>query len=294
MTAAVMNRQTLSWRGLENAPRLIDALRPLSSSGSIPITWFIRVDRQLQQAYGSALYLLDRFASFWSEMLAAGHELAWHPHLYDGGSDIPVIAGPMAAASEIAVLGRELAAAGFHPSSFRNGEGWHSTETFNAVEDLGLCWDSTAIPGRLGPPGHPMVWSGVPNRPYFPSSTDIRVPGFRRRLLEVPMNTWMLQAPYDSAPRLRYINPAVHEALFESALQTLPLDCPGPHVWTLVLHPDEALTESPRDLLYSRSPETVFRNVQSFADALRSAGHTIRFATVSSAGQEWLELETLV
>src|SRR5437762_2298196 len=48
----------------------------------------------------------------------------------------------------------------FQPTSFRNGEGWHTPETYSAVERLGFYCDSTAIPGREGGAGHPMNWLG--------------------------------------------------------------------------------------------------------------------------------------
>ena len=299
VTAQAMNRRTLVWRGIETIRRLLDEMDGLRAEwGALPITWFVRADAQIRTAFGSALHLLDAFEPLWAETRASGHELAWHPHLYRApgkGIDGVLIADPQEAADEIAQLWSELAGSSFAAaSSFRNGEGWHYPETFGTVERLGFLWDSTAIPGRKGAGGHPMDWTGTSNRPYFPGE-DIRLPGPPRPLLEIPLNTWHIQAPYDPHPRLRYLNPAVHEPLFRNALTSLELNPPGdPQVWTLVLHPDEILHEAPPDLLYSRSARTLCRNLNAFATALREAGHTVEFVTVSQAGREWLGREEMI
>lgn len=298
VTAKEMNRRTLVWRGLASIPRLLDEMDGLSAAwGALPITWFVRADGQIREAFGSALHLLDEFEQLWAQTRASGHELGWHPHLYrtpGQGRDAVLIADPQEAADEIAQLWSELAGSSFAATSFRNGEGWHCSETFGVVERLAFRWDSTAIPGRKGANGHPMDWTGTPNRPYFPGE-DIRLPGRPRPLLEIPMTTWLIQAPYDPHPRLRYLNPAVHEGLFRKALASLELNAAGdPQVWTLVLHPDEILPEAPPDLLYGRSAATLCRNLNTFAAALRETGHTVEFVTVSQAGQEWLEREKMI
>jgi hypothetical protein len=293
VTAQTMNRRTLVWRGLETIQPLLDRVEGLRAEwGALPITWFIRADAQIREAFGSALHLLEAFEPLWAETRAAGHELGWHPHLYRAsgqGKEAVLIADPQEAADEIAKLWSELAGSSFAAASaFRNGEGWHYRETFRAVERLGFRWDSTAIPGRQGAAWHPMDWTGTPNRPYFPGE-DIRLPGRPRPLLEIPLNTWHVQAPYDPHPRLRYLDPAVHEVLFRKALETLELNAAGDlQVWTLVLHPDEILQEAPPDLLYGRSAETLCRNLDAFATALRRAGNTVEFVTISQAGREWL------
>jgi hypothetical protein len=290
-----MNRQTLVWCGLESIRSLLAEMDGLRAEwGALPITWFVRVDAQIREAFGSALHLLDAFAPLWAETRASGHELGWHPHLYrasgEGNDPLP-IADPHEAADEIERLWSELSGCSFAAASFRNGEGWHYPETFAAVERLGFRWDSTAIPGRKGAGMHPLDWTGTPNRPYFPGG-DIRLPGLPRRLLEIPLNTWNIEAPYDGQPRLRYLNAAVHEALFRKALASLDLNSSADlRVWTFVLHPDEILPEAPPDLLYSRSAGVLCRNLDAFASALREAGHTVEFVTISQAGREWLGRE---
>jgi hypothetical protein len=297
LAGKVVDRQTLSWRGLEQIDGLLDSLAPLHARwGPVPVTWFVRADGQLRDILGSSLYLLERFEPLWGKVCAAGHELGWHPHLYRQSrrnESAVLITDPGEAVEEITKLWDELSGSSFQPTSFRNGEGWHYACTMATVEALGFRWDSTAVPGRVGTAAHPMNWTGTPNHPYFPDKNDIRQPGDPRSLLEIPMNTWHLKTSYDSEPRLRYMNPAVHEELFTAALRRLRMDSyTGVQVWTFILHPGEVLGEAAPDQLYARSVATVCHNLDVFADVIRDTGHGVEFVTVSRAGAMWLQQES--
>ena len=293
LSGKTTNRETLQWEGLQQLQRLPDMLGDSETMGPVPVTWFIRADGQLESMLGSAARLLEQFGSFWSNVRKLGHELGWHPHLYrQRRSEDPavIITNPAEAADELERLWTQLRT-DFPAVAFRNGEGWHTPETYDVVERLGFRCDSTAIPGRKGANGHPMNWEGAPNQPYFPSQKDLCRTGSTRCLLEVPMNTWLVQAPFDSAPRVRYMNPAIHPHLFaealrnwENACNTLPGDlC----IWVMIFHPDEVLADQGADALYSRSPNDLCANLASLAQNLGRLGHHFQWTTLSEAAQRW-------
>ena len=136
-----------------------------------------------------------------------------------------------------------------------------------------------------------MNWDHAPNQPYFPASDDLCKGGAQRSMIELPMNTWLLQAPHDDAPRTRYMNPAVHPHLFANALKNwenactvLPADlC----VWVLIFHPDEVLASLGQDALYARSTQALCENLDAFAECLRKMGHDVEWVTVSDAAEHW-------
>jgi hypothetical protein len=295
LTAQSINRQSLRWDALDGIASLLEELHVLAApEGSVPITWFLRADGQLESVFGSALYLVERFAALWNEMRCEGHEFGWHPHLYrqpGPGSPFELITNPRQAADEILRLWPAVKIGCLPFSAFRNGEGWHDGLTLETIEGLGFWLDSTAIPGRIGPAGHPMNWATTPSGPYFPDRVDIRVPGGRRGVLEIPISTWHLQAPFDSSPKVRYINPAFHPELFHQGLQSVRSRFNGGdlRIWTLVVHPDEAFAGSPADQLYSRSPRAVRTNLELLASALREeSGAEVQFVTMTQAAREWL------
>jgi hypothetical protein len=292
LAGQAIDRSAQSWGGLEAAQLLPDHLancRELAQD-TVPMTWLVRADDQIADWLGSATAMLERYGTFWQEVRKADHELGWHPHLYVRGPAGYHIAEPAAACEQMERTWELLEGAGFRPALLRNGEGWHHASTFATAERLGLRIDSTAIPGRTGGADHPMDWTGAPNQPYYPSRMNLRCAGPPRAVLEMPMNTWMVRAPYDTTARLRYMNPAIHEHLFAESLEQW--DGAGPagptvRVWVLILHPEEARAGSPPDPLYARSPEALARNLARLANHIRARGHTAHFVTLSAAAALW-------
>lgn len=293
LSGKVTNRQALRWNGLEYLQRAVHDLDADSGGRGIPLTWFVRADGQLESILGTPLYLLEKYASFWSTVKASGHEIGWHPHLYLQPSPddaAALIKDPQAAQDELERLWSQMKVH-FHATAFRNGEGWHTAETYEAVERFGFRCDSTAIPGRSGTAEHPMNWNGAPNQPYFPDSKNLCEGGSSRPMLEVPMNTWLLQAPYERAPRVRYINPAVRRGLFAEALKNWENACKASaselSVWAMIFHPDEVLPSQNADLLYSHSVSELCVNLHSIVESLQRLEHKFEWTTVSDAAERW-------
>ncbi|HEY1679255.1 MAG TPA: hypothetical protein VGG04_16175 [Candidatus Sulfotelmatobacter sp.] len=292
LSGQVTNRRTLNWDGLERVQALPERLGKV---GSIPVTWFVRADGQLESILGDPAFLLAKYERFWNMVKAAGHELGWHPHLYrqaTGDAEAALIADPHQAREELERLWAGLKS-DFHPTAFRNGEGWHTVETYSAIESMGFLCDSTAIPGRSGPSGHPMDWHEAPNRPYFPADNNLRECGPERPMIEIPMNTWRLHAPYDASPKLRYMNPAVHPHLFAAALESWKKQCLASaakvFVWVMIFHPDEVMETAKEDGLYARSPRALIDNLFSMEEGVRSLGDACEWVTVSDAAERWRE-----
>lgn len=293
LSAHVPDRQSLQWKGLDNLSCLSEQMAAFRELQEIPITWFVRADGQLESVLGSATYLLETYSEFWIRAKEKGHEIGWHPHLYRQKTKKDaalLITEPTEAQDEIERLWEKIRGA-FHPGSFRHGEGWHTPRTYATVERLGFRCDSTVIPGRKGGAGHPMNWEGAPNQPYFPQSDDLCKAGAERSLLELPMNSWLLQAPYDRAPRVRYMNPAVHRHLFGSSMKgwektRTDASCDF-CVWVLIFHPDEVLAGRGADALYSCSIQEMCRNLVSIAECLQRLEHAYEWMTISQAAEQW-------
>ena len=287
------DRQALEWGGLDHLQRLPEQLQAHAELRAIPITWFIRADGQLESILGDAAFLLGRFDHFWAAVQRANHELAWHPHLYRHAKredTASIITDPKEVQDELERLWEELRQ-DFPAISFRNGEGWHTPSTYATVEKMGFQCDSTAIPGRRGVHAHPMDWARAPNRPYFPRFGDLCAEGPERRLLELPMNTWFVKAPYDNAPKLRYINPAVHPHLFREALQnwedTREITSNELSVSVMIFHPDEVFARAGEDYLYSRSLGSLLANLAALQEALQREEIDLEWVTVAKAAELW-------
>ncbi len=296
LSGRTINRSAMEWRGLEESFDLSQELVEHESAlcGRVALTWFVRADAQLRERFGSSSFLLETYDDAWKNESKRGNELAWHPHLYRQGEsaeDVRLISDASEASKEIGTIWEEMKDFGFSPAGFRNGEAWHSPETMNMVEKLGMSYDSSAIPGRRGSDNHPMNWIGSPNEPFFPDPADNRVSGKPRRLLELPMNTWRIKAPWDNEPRLRYMNPTVHPDLFREALKgwkgRIASSRKDLYVWTLIFHPDEIMETAEPDGLIAHSRAALFSNLLSLVEALGEIQHTWEFSTMGAADKRW-------
>lgn len=270
-------RDALSWNAVEMVPRIAELL----AARGLPATWFVRADNQLDEVYGSAAYLFERFDALWSELRAAGHAIAWHPHIYRRAGGTYVVETDGARCAE--QLRRVHAALPRPFTAVRVGEAFHSNESMRALDELGLRIDSTAIPGRKRDDGvRRFDWEPTPNEPYHPSRADYRVAGDDAlRILEVPMTSMTIEAPYDSAPLRRYINLAYRSdilaAAFARYLETL--DRERDHVIVTIVHPEEALPNA--NPLYGEGLAEIARNLDAVLAEIERHG-TIAATTMDA------------
>ena len=219
----------VTWKGIDEAPRLADTLRQYKDSAgeSAKLTWFLRCDGQLERLHSSRLWLVDEYANDWKRFVAAGDELAWHPHLAKrpGTEWVPekdedaIIDDLRTTASAI------QAHAWFHPFTVRLGWGVSSARILTELSQLGMIADSSAIPGR-----HELAlplkdWRGTPLRPYVPSVKDYRLPaspGARALpIVELPATTTLLKLPAEQQSKYRQLNLSYRPELLARPIREL-------------------------------------------------------------------------
>lgn len=293
LSAQVTDRNSSTFKSLEALYSLPDKLNE-SLGMAVPLTWFIRIDNQIRHLFGTHLYLLEHYAGFWEKVSAMGHELAWHPHLYeqDGSGNFHLHSSIDGALTEFAEVLQSIRKHKPDLRSFRNGEAWHHPELFKLVEAAGFQNDATVIAGRIVPDNPLKHWEHAPQHPYYPAHDDLTRPGTKRQLLELPISTWITKASYDSSHKRRYFNPAIHPAIFQKAIadnrkflleQIHPL-----RVWNFISHPDDIINhDNPNDLLYSRSADAYIQNLKAFVDMLKEEDKEVIFCTVDRAATLW-------
>ena len=275
--AAADERTSLTWTSIAWIP----ALKEVFDRFLARVTWFVRADNQLMDVYGTAAHLLLTHETLWSDVVGTGDELGWHPHIYGWSRQtacyVPEL-DPSSFVDKLNAAHSDLASHGYGFASVRIGEGYHCNATMQAVEELGLMVDSTAIPGRKRDDGSRVFdWAPTPNHPYHPSRADYRVAGTDyRELLEVPMTTAPIKVTYDPGPMYRYLNPSFHQRIFRAALDRHVSDGEalrtGEHVITVILHPEEVVPREREHPLYSFSLPEVQRNLRYLFTRLEELG----------------------
>ena len=197
--------ERLAWRGAtDGLPAVKEAVRGLTDSrGHGPVfTWFLRADQQVRELCGDYAWFVREHAPLLRSLQQGGDELAWHPHFWrraprNGGWTQELDD----AAWQVDMLRQAHAAiAAALPGplhSVRMGWGYHNERTVQALDDLGISVDLSAVPGfrtlthrRAAIQENLFDWSTTPRTPYRPSRVDYRRPARgaeqAARLLEVP------------------------------------------------------------------------------------------------------------
>ncbi len=160
--------------GIEHVlPRLIKVF----SRFGIKATFFVQEDHLCQVG--------SRFRGLWKSLEDDGHEIGYHAH--------GLIRSSPAERAEIITSGlRTMRSLGFDPVSFRAGRYYLSGSLIGVLEDNGIKYDSSVVPGLKEhfPDGAVRCdHLDAPRQPYFLSYEDHRREG-SSRILEVPINRY--------------------------------------------------------------------------------------------------------
>jgi hypothetical protein len=231
-----------AWRGFEGLAARMDDVRvelTRASGASANFSWFLRLDRQIQDAYGSARWTVDRYGDELRRFQSSGDELGVHAHCWrrthdgwcnDHGDPSWVSRCVSGALAEFE------GAFGHPPIAYRGGDRFIDPTVLEIVERAGVRVDLTLEPGAPATPslvaGEQATGEipGVPadvRRPYVPAGSDPFVAGAfdPDRILLVPLLAGMgfspAGSPYDSI--VLWLPPHAFRTLLEQRLQDAPL-----------------------------------------------------------------------
>ncbi len=197
-----------NWIGFESTVEFFNRVRPqLAEATGSPanFNWFLRMDPQIEQVYGRASWVVQRYRKLIEKLEQAGDELGLHTHAFrwnaeerrwviDHGDQEWVehcVRSSFTAYEE--ALGRRC-------RSFRFGDRWMNNETMQLLESLGTQFDLTIEPGirdteqvnskeRVTGPLPDYVLA--PKTPFRPSRKDFRRSGNGNslHLWSIPLST---------------------------------------------------------------------------------------------------------
>jgi hypothetical protein len=243
-------------------------------------TWFVRMDDQVAATHGRADYFFHAYSAEINALQRAGHEIGWHPHSYRRSgkqwvqnTDVPSVLQEL---RKHAPRARELGLV-----SVRMGWGFQSNEIMKFFSDVGFEVDSSAIPrARYSWEGSQKDWTGAPLIPYRPSQADYRKPGEPAwTLVELPISTAPMRAPYDQEAVDRYFNLAFHPAIFRPALDVWMAE--HSHLVT-VTHPYELLPGATPHGLLSFNAAAAEENLCAIEANAKRRGKIVRYITAST------------
>lgn len=230
--ARVVDRGNPSWDATAVLFRKMDELRDRFASvcgQPLQLTWFPRADAQVEIANGNAGWALEHFAAEWNAAQRRGDEIGLHVHpwRWDQAADTwfqDHADEDWVAACILTALGAYRQAFGRTPAAYRGGDRYLSNGVVGLLQAEGVRLDLTLerMPGvaRLAEAerGTGSIPDGmhVPQRAYWPSSSDFRAPD--------PDRTSGIAMLPLTAHENRTLTPWLSNTVFETALDDLLCD----------------------------------------------------------------------
>lgn len=278
-----------TWNGIEiGIPLILDAIKGFKDSdGSlIKPSWFIRADNQIADLFDSPASLFSIYSELFKSLAEKGHELAWHPHLsHKVNSEWIQDFNQEKIIAQLKESYEDILSNDFELKTARIGGNFFSSAIHKTLENLGIHYDSSAMPGRKRDDiDRKFNWECTMQLPYYPSIDDYRVPSMSNNsLLELPLSMIPIKTSYDKESYLRYVDLTFHHKIMRASLKNYISQ--QPYLIT-VSHPGVLTYKSsqkPHGLL-NYSIENFYKNIKYIVDYCMFINRPFYFVTMSDIG----------
>ncbi len=245
----------------------LDKLRAIAQN----FTWFVRADNEFESLFNNPFYLFDELKEFWSECLNKRDGLGWHPHIYN--QLIPEL-DDQKVCEYLKRYFPQLKEKFPMITATRMGWGFCTSKVIQTLNSLKIKVDSSGLPGSVKLPLKD--WSRTTNKPYNPSNEDYQVPG-NLEILELPITSFPLKAPYDAKPVPRYLNLSYDIAqilpLLKKAVSEL-------NEIVLIVHPFELIKHTKPHGLITYSLDNAISVLKALVNECKIQNKIIEFGTL--------------
>lgn len=196
-----------------------DKLLPYLEKENIKATWFIRIDKKIENDFGEPDFLFKKHSETIEKLKSLGHKIGWHPHNYvlkDGkwiqNSDEQEVLEELNYLLPIVKK--------YNLDIVRVGWGYQTNKTMKFFNDNGFKIDSSCMARpRYSFDMSIKDWEISTNKIYYPSKNDYRVQtNDNLSILEVPMTTIDMSVSTDTEKVKRYINLAFYNKIMKEPL----------------------------------------------------------------------------
>lgn len=305
------DQRELYWQGISRGVGYFRNLITKSPalSDDLPITWLLRADRQIIEAFGEPAYCYKRFSNIWDKELKNGSEIGWHPHLYLWNKNLKRWIPRLGKDDDCAVLGDCLESMRQYCDvrSVRTGWDYHSNTLMRFFNEKKIIVDASALPGCYITGEWYYDWRGSHRKPYRPSREDYRVASQSvaggMNIVEIPCLVRRLSFPVgfgrflkrlihsltvSDSPNIDWysafwqgiiasrVEPPFSEAVEQTIRENIS---DGELFFASYFHTD--------DLLNPKQAKTVVNNMEAVLKIGRKWGYNVTFITLDKAGSRW-------
>lgn len=230
----------------------------------IKTTWFIRIDKHIEHFFGKADYFFLKHFDKIAWLSENGHDIGWHFHSFiKQGQRFVSNNNEDLLSEELKKMHETIQKYGLN--ILRMGFGFHTNKTLETISNLGLKYDSSALPGMTRNSNKTNAdWSVTRAFPYFPSKEDYRKDGINKyTVLEIPVSTVAHEdRQKNRAWKIYPLNPAYDPAIFRLLL----LKTESENSINTLTHPFEIIKGSKTNKLIVKGIENFCENLEHLKD----------------------------
>lgn len=257
-------------------------IMPFMLQNDIKATWFIRIDRKIEKDFGCPDFLFKEYENIIDRLLKNGHVIGWHPHVYlFKNSKWRRNINEEEIISELSFL--LPCVRKYSLNVVRMGWGFQTNRIMKFLDDNGFIIDSSAIPRPTYPwEENKKNWTITKSEFYHPSIEDYRItsndPKKNLKILEVPITTIKISAPYDEGEVIRYCNLAFYNKFLLNPLDSWIKEN---NFLVTITHPYE-LSKEDRDnhSLISFNMDEFKKNIESIITISQKYNKKVKFNTL--------------
>ena len=218
-------------------------------------------------------------------MINEGHEIGWHPHLYELTNSL------WHQSTNTENLKEQLlnSYCAFNETfdhkinTSRIGEAFFSNSIGSTLDELKIKFDSTALPGRNRiDQFRSFDWLKTTKDPYNPSKNDYSISQNNNyNFIEIPFTMINSIADYDTAPIKRYLDISFKHSCIKSGISEVVYDG---NFLNMIIHPSTiipGINKTKSHGLLSFDIKHVEKNLKYIIDLAVERGIEYKFTTVS-------------
>tara|TARA_X000000368_G_C23016808_1_gene706103 strand:+ start:561 stop:1445 length:885 start_codon:yes stop_codon:yes gene_type:complete len=220
-----LKNKKYSWKGFECGVIDLYNLLQKKFKTEINITWFLRIDDEIEHIHGRADYLYHKYFKIIKFIKSKNGLICLHPHLtkkvsskiwqnnVEDKTNLIQLKKIFKIAKKLKFVDSEI---------IRFGNFHFSQKILNFLIKQNVKVDSSSFPGRKD-----FLWKNSPKKPfYFEKKYRISEKFFdkNKAIIEVPVTTYKVKAEYDKYKRLRYLDLTAKNKIFKKNFNNINLD----------------------------------------------------------------------
>lgn len=260
------------WNGLKKGCLLITKQLKKYFKNDIPISWFVRVDDEIKNEFGSYLGLINKNKKLFKKLESFNGKFYPHPHLYFFDKKKKTWKQELDEKKNLIQIKNILRSLKnskfFKQKIIRFGGHYFSNKILELLIQKRFQIDSTSLPCRTGTPSKPFDWKNCEKNLHFLKSKKKK-----GRILEAPPSMFKIKADYDNKPFLRYLDLTFKNKLIKKYIKNVNFN--NGYILTLS-HPAQVILKKKHGLL-GFGVNNYLKNIKQIVQRIEKKGLKYRF-----------------